>query len=126
VNYFRIENLDQDEVVLAWPLVRSFEPALELHAWRARAEVVIDGGGGIIAAQSADGIIHGLATYEVVERPTFGSVLDVATFVTFELTRQGYARRALLDRLNRICRSLGCVATVISEQITRPMAQTRK
>ena len=89
---------------------------LELDGWKLHGEMLIERGGGVIAAQSGDGTIHGLATYEVVERAAFGSILHVATLITFELTRHGYARRALLDCLHRVCRSLGCSATVISER----------
>jgi hypothetical protein len=119
VNYLEVANLDHDELVLAWALVRTVEPALELGAWRKRGEALIDGRGGVIAAQCPNGIIHGLATYEVVERRAFGSVLEVATLVTFDLTRHGYARHALLDQLHRIRRALGCAAAVINE-IKRP------
>jgi hypothetical protein len=125
VDYLEVANLDHDDLVLAWPLVRTAEPALDLRAWRKRGEVLIDGGGGIIAAQSASGIIFGLATYEVVERRSFGSVLKVATLVTFDLTRHGHARRALLGQLHRIRSALGCTATVISET-RRPISPQRR
>ena len=124
MNHFRVANLDQDELLLAWPLVRASEPMLELEGWRLRGEMLIECGGGVLAARSADGTIHGVATYEVVERLVFGSILHVATIVTFELTRHDYARQALTAYLHRVCRSLGCAATVISE-MNRPVLRIK-
>jgi hypothetical protein len=109
-----VVELDYDDIPLAWPLVRTATPQLGLDAWRAAAESVIDRGGGVLAVTAADRALHGVATYEAIEKPSFGRVLHVETLVTFELRVRAPARRALIEALIQLSSALGCCEIVIS------------
>lgn len=106
--------LDQDELALAWPLVRASSPELQLYGWQAFAEALIDRGGGVLAAAAPDRTLHGIATYEAIDKPTFGRVLHVDTLVTFELSSRAPTRKLLVSALGRLSAALACSATVIS------------
>ncbi len=113
--------LNPDEFPRAWALVRTVEPDLQLDSWNELGEALIDRGGGVIGLESPDRTLHGLATYEIVERALFGSMLNVATFVTFELTGRGHARQALLKALHELAEALGCTGAIISEEAGRQL-----
>ena len=109
-----IIELDQDELALAWPLVRTYSPQLELDGWQAFAEALIDRGGGVLAVAAPDRALHGIATYEALEQATFGRILHVDTLVTFELSGRAPARKVLVGALRHVAEALGCTTTVIS------------
>ena len=109
-----IVELDQDELALAWPLVRATSPQLQLDGWQLFAEALMDRGGGVLAVAATDRALHGVATYETIEKPRFGRVLHVDVLVTFELTRRAPARAALMNALTQLSAALGCSGTVIS------------
>ena len=115
--------LDQDELALAWPLVRTSCPRLEPAGWQALAESLIDRGGGVLGVAAPDRALHGVATYETIEKPKFGRVLHVDTLVTFELSGRAPARAVLVGALRRISEERGCSATLISAR-KRPPPRT--
>ena len=118
-----IIELDQDELTLAWPLVRTSCPQLKPDRWQALAEALIDRGGGVLGVAAPDRALHGVATYETIDKPRFGRVLQVDTLVTFELTRRAPARQALVGALKQISDERGCTATLISAP-KRPRPRT--
>ena len=117
-----VVELDQDELALAWPLVRSASPHLDLPGWQALAEALIDRGGGVLAVSAPDRAVHGVATYEAVDKATFGRILHIDTLVTFELSGRAPARGVLVRALRQLAEAMGCSGTVISTP-KRPRAQ---
>lgn len=111
---FNVIELDQDDLALAWPLVRASPQQLDLPGWQAFAEALIDRGGGVLAVSACDQALHGVATYEIVDRPNFGRVLHVDTLVAFELTGRARMRGVLLGAVKQLSSALGCSETVIS------------
>lgn len=106
--------LDQDELALAWPLVRTSSPELDLEGWRATAEALIDRGGGVLAVAAPDRALHGIATYEKIDKPSFGRVLHVDILVTFELSGRAPVRQTLVQALRQLSAALDCSETLIS------------
>jgi hypothetical protein len=106
--------LDQDELALAWPLVRASSPELQLEGWQTFAEALIDRGGGVLAVAAPDQALHGVATYEPIEKPRFGRMLHVDTLVIFELSGSAPTRKVLVGALRQVAAALGCSETVIS------------
>jgi len=111
---FDILELDQDELDLAWPLVRASFPQLELAGWRVFAETLIDRGGGVVALSSSEGILSGVATYEAVDSDKLGRILNVETMVTAEFGGRQSARRALMQVVRAASQALDCSGVVIS------------
>lgn len=109
-----IIELDQDELALAWPLVRMASPQLELDGWQEFGEALIDRGGGVLAVAAPDQALHGVATYEALDKATFGRILHVDTLIAFELTGRAPVRKVLVGALRQVARALGCSVTVIS------------
>jgi GNAT superfamily N-acetyltransferase len=110
---FSITELDEADAAAAWPLVRMAAPDLDLEQWQATAQDIRDRGGGIIGVEVADGGILGIATYEAVQNPHAGTILQVHTLVSLELSRRGPVRRALRGELEERASSLGCSAIAL-------------
>jgi len=109
-----IIDLEPDELARAWPLVRIVSPWLNPEAWRGSAEELIAHGGGVISVVAPDGCLHGVATYEPIDKSRAGRVLYVETLVTFELSRRAPVRQYLCDCLERLAPALGCDAIAVS------------
>jgi hypothetical protein len=119
---FDVFDLDQDELALAWPLIRTCLPHLELSGWTTMAEALMDRGGGVIGIAPPGQCLHGVATYEVVETPRFGRVLNIEALAAFELSGRARARRLLVETLRRLTAELGCSQMVIaSHKRPRPL-----
>ena len=118
-------DLDQDELAFAWPLVRMSFPKLQQGGWQSMAEALIDRGGGVVGVGPPGQFLHGVATYEVVDTPPFGRVLNIDALVTFELSGRSRARQFLLETLRRLSVALGCSQIVISSD-KRPRARTAR
>lgn len=111
---FTVTELDREELAEAWPLVRATSPELALEEWQARAGALIERGGGVVGVSAEGGGFLGIATYEPVERPHAGRVLQVDTLVSFELTRQAPIRRILCEELEEMAPRLGCAGTAVN------------
>jgi hypothetical protein len=109
-----IIDLEPDELARAWPLVRMVSPWLNPAAWQGSAEELIAQGGGVISVVAPDGCLHGVATYEPIDKSRAGRVLYVETLVTFELSRRAPVRQYLCDCLERLAPALGCDAIAVS------------
>ena len=108
-----IIDLEPDELARAWPLVRIVSPWLNPEAWQGSAEELIAHGGGVISVVAPDGCLHGIATYEPIDKSRTGRVLYVETLVTFELSRRAPARHALCDALDLLGHAFVCRSVVL-------------
>jgi len=110
---FTIAHLESGTLEEAWPLVRAAAPELSLPAWQHFAEQLIGGGGGVLAARSVDGGLHGLATYRVEHCLHSGLTLKVDTLIAFDLHHRAPVRRALIQALAAAGRAFGCASLVV-------------
>lgn len=111
---FTIIDLEADELAQAWPLVRMASPWLDQATWQSSAEELIGHGGGVVAVVAPDGWLHGLATYQPIDKARAGRVLYVETLVTFELIRRAPVRQFLCDCLEWLAPALGCDTIAVS------------
>ena len=110
---FAIEHLSEDRLAEAWPVVRMSHSHANADWWTSEAAVLIERGGGILAARGPDGTIHGVATYEVARKALLGRVLAVDTLITFELSRRAPVRHALCDALELLANAFDCRSIVL-------------
>jgi hypothetical protein len=110
---FSIEHLSEDRLPDAWPIVRMSHSHANAEWWISEAKALIHRGGGILAARAPDGMIHGIATYEVTKKALLGRVLAVDTLITFELSRRAPARHALCDALELLASAFDCRSLVL-------------
>lgn len=105
---FTIEQLSEDRIFDAWPVVRASgaEPVREW--WESEAKSLIDRGGGVLVARAGNGCILGLALYEAIQTLSAGRVLEVDKLITFELSRKEPVKQALSDALKLIASRSGC------------------
>lgn len=116
---FRIEHLDDEKLLDAWPIVRSAGAEPLPDWWENEALELMRRGGGVLAARAPDGSIHGVATYECLRRSACGPVLAVGRLVSFELNRRQPVRKALCDALQAIAAAFCCSAVVPPVRATR-------
>jgi hypothetical protein len=109
-----IIDLEPDKFARAWPLVRIVSPWLNPEAWQGSAEELIAHGGGVISVVAPDGCLHGVATYQPIDKSRAGRVLYVETLVAFELSRRALVRQFLCDCLERLAPTLGCDVIAVS------------
>ena len=124
--HFTVQQLTRDQLPSAWPLVRAAGEILDLGRWVESGRKLMNKGGGILAVLTAEGAIHGVATFEPVEEVPRGKVLVVDTFATFELSRRAPVRAALCDALERLGAMLGCDAVAVSAQNRGFLAELEK
>jgi len=105
---FTIEHLDEQNLLDAWPLLRSAGAEPLPAWWQNEARALLGRGGGVLAARAPDGSIHGIATYECVRRARAGSVLAVDRLVTLELNRKEPVKQALGGALHMIASAFCC------------------
>lgn len=101
--------IDKEELPFVWPLVRSGGYDLGLTGWLLDGRSLIARGGTILAARAPDSTFFGVAACEAVDQGKV-RVLQVATFVAFELSRDAPVRRALTDAIEKLSEELGCGA----------------
>lgn len=109
-----IIDLGTDDLATAWPLARTASPWLSLDGWKCSVEEIIGHGGGVIAVVAPDGCLHGVATYQPIDKRRAGRVLFIETLVTFELSRKALVRRFLCESLERMSLALGCDGIAVS------------
>lgn len=110
---FYLFHLNHQEIDLAWPLARTAHPQLHLDGWKRLAAELKSRGGGVLALAAPDDVLHGIATYEPVEKPRCGRVLSVDTLVTFELNSRAPVEKVLRQGLDRLARQLSCTAVLV-------------
>ncbi len=104
---FCVDELKASEADAAYPLARAIAPEVTLDAWRAYVRRRLMQGG-LLGLFGADGEVAGLLSYRLGERLRYGTVLALDDFVTFELSQNAPARRALLAAAEELARQLGC------------------
>jgi hypothetical protein len=100
--------LERDELAKAWPLVRAVSSSLDPEEWQRSAAELIRQGGGVVAVVAQDGCLHGVATYQPVDKAPASRFLYLETMVTFELSRRAPVRQLLCDCLECLAAALGC------------------
>ena len=110
---FAIEHLAEDQLPDAWPVVRMAHAHTSAEWWASEAAALIERGGGVLAARASDGMIHGIATYEVARKALLGRVLAVDTLIAFELSRRAPVRHALCEALELLGRAFDCRGLVL-------------
>ena len=110
---FAIEHLSEDQLLDAWPVVRQSHSHAKSDWWKSEGRALIERGGGILAARSTGGTIHGVATYEIARKALLGRVLAVDTLIAFELSRRAPVRHALCDALELIASAFDCRSIVL-------------
>jgi hypothetical protein len=116
---FSVTELDEASAAAAWPLARMVAPELNPKQWQESTQAIRQRGGGILGVEVANSGLMGVATYEVLEKPSFGRTLHVANFVAFELSRTSPVKTALAGALKQLASVLDCSQTVI-EAAKRP------
>ena len=111
---FTIQQLTREQLASAWPLVRARGAIIDLDRWLDAGRRLAANGGGILAVATAEGALHGVATYEPVEEVPVGRVLRVDTLVTFELSRRSPVRNALCAALAEFANRLQCDAITVA------------
>ena len=110
---FAIEQLSEDQLPEAWPVVGMSHAHAKAAWWISEGAALIRRGGGVLAARAPDGTMHGIATYEVTRKARLGRVLAVDTLITFELSRRAPARHALCEALEMLATAFDCRSIVL-------------
>lgn len=113
----RVEQLSEWQLAEAGPLVQL--GAHPCRSWERDARALIARGGGVLGARAADGLLHGVATYEVIIGDEVERLLAVERLVSFELSGRQPVKRQLLEALARISQSFDCVAVVGDGLVSR-------
>ena len=121
-----VSELDRAATAAAWPLVRLARPELDGEGWQQKAQSLRLRGGGVLGLKVENGILMGVATYEPVEKPMFGRVLQVGLLVTAEVSRKTPLRRLLMDGLRDVASRLGCSGTLVTTAKRPPPQRPRK
>ena len=111
-----IEKLDNGRLTDAWPLLRIAGAHPNVDWWINEASSVIQRGGGILAARAASGAIHGIATYELTKRFARGSMLEIRTLFTLELSSRAPAKAMLRNSLYSLAAAMYCDGLVFPER----------
>jgi hypothetical protein len=109
-----VSELEHAATAAAWPLVRLAQPELDGERWQQKAQALRLRGGGVVGLIVENGTLMGVATYEPVEKPMFGRVLQVSLFVTAEVSRRAPLRRLLMEGLREKAAALGCSETLVA------------
>jgi hypothetical protein len=107
-----IRQLEPEQAMLAFPLVREAEIGVTLESWQdtARKLTCTSSGraGGIVVAER-NGFPRGLFTYEVTKIETPKRRLLVRNLVVMELVRREAAAGVLFSRMAELAHDLSCV-----------------
>lgn len=109
----KVRELRTEEITKVWPLARTAARNNSLLGWTCQVREIASHGGGVVGVAAEDGLFHGIATFEPVEKLRAGRVLRVDTLASFELSSHAPVRRALLTELRRVASRLGCEAVTI-------------
>lgn len=121
-----VSELDRAATAAAWSLVRIARPELDGEGWQQKAQSLRLRGGGVLGLKVENGVLMGVATYEPVEEPMFGRVLQVGLLVTAEVSRKAPLRRLLMDGLRDVASRLGCSGTLVTAAKRPPPRSPRK
>lgn len=105
--------LGEDELALAYPLVRS-AVRIDPSYWQDFARALIDDGGGVLGVRVDAKCLYGLATYRSMDTLRHGRALSVELLVSIDLGRRQPVRQVLHRRLDEIARARRCRAVVVT------------
>lgn len=118
-----VEQLTEQRLHDAWPILAIPSAAPPPRWWAQEVADLIRGGGGVLVARPADGLVHGLATYEPLDGPRGERVLAVLRLITVELSMKQPVRQELLRTLERVADALGCRAMALPLPIRLPVSR---
>ena len=121
-----VSELDESASVAAWPLVRLAHPELDAESWRQSARALQLRGGGVLGLEVENSGVMGIATFEAVDEPRFGRILQVSTIVTAELSRKAPFRRLLMRRLKEVAAALHCSDVLVTVSKRPPPKRSGK
>lgn len=110
---FIVTYLQESELALAFPLVRSVAPEAGLARWQAYARSLFEAEGGVLGV-STGGSLQGIAIYRPEETLRHGRTLRVETIVSFELNQAAPARAAMCEALELLAASKGCPTLTVT------------
>lgn len=109
-------SLREGRIAQAYPLIREVAEGISLERWQAYAAALTapthraDTATGVLAVQSPEGTIRGLASYHVGLDLDHGRVLVVEQFVVSSRLYRRIVATRLLEGLDELARKLGCTA----------------
>jgi hypothetical protein len=106
-------SLEEDELALAYPLVRS-AVQVDPRQWQEFARELIGRGGGVLGVRTDTGCFYGLATFCPLAMLRHPLVLSVELLVAIDLGGRERVHQALLARLDEIAQALGCSNIVLT------------
>ena len=112
---FTIEQLNSKRLADAWPLVRMAAAHANSDWWINDASSLIERGGGVLAARTASGVVHGIATYQVTAGLGRPRMLEVSRLFTLELVSSAPARRMLHNAIYTRAAALDCDGVVLPQ-----------
>lgn len=109
-----IKPLEARHSAQSYPLAQMILPQLSLSEWLRYVEEIgkpnAFNHGGIVAAYSKRGYIHGLFAYVVGPDALHGKVLMVDNFIAFEIPAHRSVTQALLSKIDTLARCYDCRA----------------
>lgn len=113
----RVEQLSHDQFAEAGAIMQL--GATRCSSWERDARALIARGGGVLGARAADGLLHGVATYEVIVGEDVERLLAVERLISLELSGRQPVKRQLLEALERISEAFHCAGVVGAGGVSR-------
>jgi hypothetical protein len=116
VQFYRVEPLPADQVMIAYPLVTAAFPAVGLQQWQDYAGGLAGASpaeSGVLALRNDAGYFCGLIIYRNDRGPWHEPRLNVDLFVALDLIDAGTATAALIEAAEAKAADLGCTAVFI-------------
>lgn len=113
---FSLLSLREGRIAQAYPLIREVAEGVSLERWQVYAAALTapseraKPATGVLAVQSPEGTIRGLASYHVGLDLALGRVLVVEQFVVSSRLYRRFVATHLLEGLDELARKLGCAA----------------
>ena len=111
---YRIRHIKAADIARAFPLVQAAYAGLSAQDWMRFADLQVRGLGGrpgrtgIVAVESANGYMHGLFTYTIVEEGLTGRALTCDHFVVLDMLSVGKPLAVLIEAAQNLGRDEGC------------------
>lgn len=105
--------LTGEDVLLAFPLVRELDPALDLESWRAEAERLVSGEREGMMTARRNGFIRGLFRYRVKDGEVAAPELRVNGLVVMDMFGQNGVAEALVAAARGLAHSSAAALTVV-------------
>jgi hypothetical protein len=110
---FRVFELEERHLALAYPLARSASAVSEAR-WHAFARETIAAGGGVLGIEAEDHCLYGLAAFRAQRTLRHGEALCVELLVAVDLAGNRPVRSALCASLDEIARARGLASVLVT------------